>query len=169
MSKTYLMREDKERCELRYLFGVDDAERITRVELILVFGSGGRREHSVYERAEDSNSLQKWTKTHIPKINQLSEKLRGMEPGSDLETEYLNWVVSEEGRNNENRRASRVEESEKTLVERLRVSNPIVRDAFNGEMTINQLFREYHLIPSGSGIGAPHLSPMGRMCGCSRD
>jgi len=135
--KSYQMRKDEERCYLRYLFDVDDAERITRVELIPTIGT----EHPVYEKVDDRRHLKTWNKIHVieplPQFKGAGEK--------EKERKLLEYFGSEE-----NKKRSHWEESKPSLVDRLGVSDPIIRDAFNDGITASQLFMHYKLV-SDSG------------------
>ena len=130
------MRKDEERCYLRYLFEVDSVERITRIELIPTIGT----EHPVYEKADDGRCLKTWNRIHV--IEPLP-KFQGVDEEEKKLLEYLG--------SKENKERSRWEESEQTLVDRLEVSDSIIRDAFNVGVTASQLFMHYRLV-SDSGI-----------------
>ncbi len=144
----YLMRKNEERCYLRYLFTVDGAEKIVSVELIPTIGL----EHRVYERCEEGDSLKYWTKTHIIKpilpqrkgedfrayIERIGTKEKPKE--GELFQDYLKRM----DRNN-------WRESEPTLVDRLGVNDPIVRDAFNEGTTAEDLFISYKLVQERRG------------------
>ncbi len=138
--KSYLMRVNSERCDQRYLFKVDDAERITRIEIMPTIGN----ERDIYERA--GGFLKHWTITQVAGVKELPEQFRDMDPGSPRETEYLKYLGSEECR--KNIKPGRREESQPTLVNRLNVSDPIVRDAFNNGTTVGDLFQQYQLVPA---------------------
>lgn len=130
--KSYLMRKDEERCYLRYLFEVDSTEGITRVELIPTIGN----EHLVYERADNERRLKTFNKIYI--IEPLPEF-----QGSEEEKERKLFEYS---RSEENKERSHWKESKPTLVDRLEVSDPIVRDAFNVGVTASRLFMHYRLV-----------------------
>ena len=136
--RSYLMRKNEERCYSRYLFDVDDAGKITRVELIPTIGT----EHPVYEKADDGRHLKTWNKIHV--IEPLPQ-FRGVNE-EENERKLLEYLGSEE-----NKERSHWEESKPSLVDRLGVSDSIIRDAFNDGITPNQLFMHYKLV-SDSGI-----------------
>ncbi len=125
IERKYLMRKDEERCDMRYLFLVDDAERITSVELIPSIGI----EHKIYERGEDG-SLMYQTKTHL--IRPSPARMKGEDFRDYIKRRGRvvdNWSVSAPN-----------------LVDRLGIGDSIVRDAFNEKTKAGDLFMMYKLV-----------------------
>lgn len=135
--ESYLMRAE-ERRYLLYLFEVDSAERVTRVELIPTIGT----EHPVYEKADNGRHLRTWNRIHV--MEPLPEFQGATE--EEKNKKRMEYLGSKEDKNRD-----RWEKSEPTLVDRLGVSDPIVRDAFNEGTTAGQLFMHYKLV-SDSGM-----------------
>lgn len=155
--ETYLMREPGERCYMRYAVEVNKEGEI--VKLTLLPNIGTRR---AYERIE-SNSRELYTYT-------VRNNPEYIPPGCVPVRELLEFIKNEPSEENKLRGQARYEAreeeirkqqelnpqpeclySEKTLVDKLRVSSPIVRDAFCQGMTAEKLFAEYKLQPD-SGV-----------------
>lgn len=170
------MRKDEERCYLRYLFEVDGEEEVIRVELIPTIGNerlvyartdcpGTLRRYTKIEAVKSSPeewpedlTIEEEREYEDGLYNVLSlQSTQGKIPDSvvlreetlpdsikDKQRKWSQFITSFGKRSGGSELPPLL--SELTLIDRLEVSDPIVRDAFDLGTTAEQLFMHYKLV-----------------------